>query len=166
MAQYTLPHFGDIDLTNLDEYYDVDITFNDHDFQIDLNFENKTIDAQRLDKVKEFIEKIAELDAKNKVYIEEDYTDEEADTVKTYVQHHLEEIDREALAALVDFENKTIDPEKQLVKQLHLIRMGLYPDSEDQFAIFDYSIGAELTNYLVVINTDEEGNLEYMTMES
>lgn len=166
MAQYTLPHFGQLDTSNLEEYYDVDITLNGHDFQIDLNFENKTIDAQRLDKVKEFIEKIAELDTKNKTYIDEDYNDEEADTVKTYVQHHLEEIDREALTALVDFDNKTVDPEKQLVKQLHLVRMGLYPDSEDQFAIFDYSIGAELTNYLVVINTDEEGNLEYMTMES
>ena len=53
-----------------------------------------------------------------------------------------------------------------LLKKLHLVRVGLYPDSKDQFAIFDYSIGKELTNYLVVINTDENGNLEYMTMES
>lgn len=166
MAQYTLPHFGQLDLTNLEEYYDVDITLNGHDFQIDLNFESKTIDATRLDKVKQFIENINEWDKKNKTYIERDYNDEEADTVKTYLEHHLEEIDQEDLAPLVNFDDKSIDPEKQLLKQLHLVRMGLYPDSEEQFAIFDYSIGTELTNYLVVINTDEEGDLEYITMES
>ncbi|MBK8496483.1 MAG: DUF2004 domain-containing protein [Chitinophagaceae bacterium] len=32
--------------------------------------------------------------------------------------------------------------------------------------MFDYSIGQEITNYLIVINTDENGNLDYMTMES
>ena len=61
---------------------------------------------------------------------------------------------------------KTADQPKLLLKKLHLVRVGLYPDSEEQFAIFDYSIGKDLTNYLVVINTDENGNLDYMTMES
>ncbi len=46
------------------------------------------------------------------------------------------------------------------------MRIGLYPDSDGQFAIFDYSIGRDLVDYLVVINTDENGMLEYMTMES
>jgi len=50
--------------------------------------------------------------------------------------------------------------------KLKLIRVGLYPTSEDNFAIFDYSIGEEITDYLVVINTDENGQLDYMTMES
>lgn len=40
------------------------------------------------------------------------------------------------------------------------------PHNENQFAIFDYSIDQDLTQYLVVINTDENGNLDYMTMES
>ena len=52
------------------------------------------------------------------------------------------------------------------MNSLRLVRVGLFPDSEDRFAIFDYSIGRNLTQYLVVINTDENGNLDYMTMES
>jgi hypothetical protein len=44
--------------------------------------------------------------------------------------------------------------------------VGIYPDSEDQFAIFDYSLGQGISNYLVVIYTDENGNLDYMTMDS
>lgn len=43
--------------------------------------------------------------------------------------------------------------------------MGLYPDSDDQFAIFDYSIGPEITQYLVVLFIDEFGDLDYITMQ-
>jgi hypothetical protein len=166
MSSYTLPHFGQLDLTKPDEYYDADIQFDGGEIQIDLNFEGKNIDPKRLDKVKHFIEHIADFDKKNKKYIEQDYADEDCDTVKTYIEHHLEDIDKTELTDLVDFDNKSIGPGKQLMKALRLVRVGLYPDSDDQFAIFDYSIGRELTQYLVVINTDENGKLDYMTMES
>ena len=166
MATYTLPHFGQIDTTNLEDTYDVEIEFDGDKIQIDLNFDDKTIGTKRMDKVKKFIEKIKDLDVKNKKYIEKDYKDEDADTVRTYVQHHLEEIEKEKLKDLVDFNNEKVDPEIQLMKKLHLVRVGLYPDDEDEFAVFDYSIGKELTDYLVVINIDENGKLEEMTMES
>ncbi|HEV8506543.1 MAG TPA: DUF2004 domain-containing protein [Chitinophagaceae bacterium] len=166
MANYSLPHFADIDTNILEEYYDVDIDFNGQEIQIDLNFENKSIDPNRLDIVKRFIENISEFDEKNKKYIEQDYDDDDCDTVKTYIEHHLEEVGKDELADLVNFDDETISPEIQLMNSLRLVRVGLYPDSEDQFAIFDYSIGQDLTQYIVVINTNENGDLDYMTMES
>ena len=70
----------------------------------------------------------------------------------------------------LNFENKTIiwfnSFSQYCITKLQLVRVGIYPDSTGQFAIFDYSLGQEMTNYLVVINTDENGNLDYMTMES
>jgi hypothetical protein len=166
MASYTLPHFGQLDTSNLEEYYDVGIEFNGKKIQIDLNFENKSIEKKRIDLVRKFLDNIVDFDKKNTKYIELDYDDEECDTIKTYVAHHLGEISKDDLIDLVDFNNKSIEPEKQLIKALHLVRVGLYPGNENQFAIFDYSIGRDLTDYLVVINTDEKGNLDYMTMES
>ncbi|WP_153797672.1 DUF2004 domain-containing protein [Foetidibacter luteolus] len=166
MATYSLPHFGPVDFTNLEEYYDITIDFNGQEIELDLNFENKTIEVKRLDTVRTFLEKIPGFDRNNKKYIEEDYGDDDCDTVKLYVQHHLEEIDKAELTDLIDFDNKAISLEEQLMKALRLVRIGLYPDSEDQFAIFDYSIGRDLTNYLVVLFTDEKGKLDYMTMES
>ena len=166
MANYSLPHFGEIDPKNLEEYSDVDIDFDGQELQIDLNFENNSIDIQRLDVVKKFIENISAFDKKNRKYIEEDYADQDCDTVRTYLEHHLEEIGKDELSELVDFDNKETDSFTQLMNSLKLVRVGLYPDNEGQFAIFDYSIGRDLTQYLVVINTDENGNLDYMTMES
>lgn len=166
MAEYNLPHFGNLQTENLDEYYDVDIEFNGNEIQIDLNFENKRIDSKRMDIVKQFIECLVTYDKQNKLYIDRDFNDEDSDTVKTYLEHHLEEVDKDELAELIDISDNTREPIKQLMDKFHLVRVGLYPDSEDQFAVFDYSIGQEITQYLVVINTNENGELDYMAMES
>ena len=166
MANIKLPHFGILDSESLDEYYDVDIDFNNGSVQIDLNFNDGKIDIKRLAIASHFIENIRIHDLNNKKYIENDFTDEDADTVQTYITHHLEELATDDLNGLIGADAKTADQPKLLVKKLQLVRVGLYPDSPTEFAIFDYSIGQELTNDLVVIFTDENGNLDYMTMES
>lgn len=166
MATITLPHFGPLDPASLDEYYDTEIGFNGVRIQIDLNFGNKTIDPDRLETVKGFIDNIRIHDINNKKYIDKDYNDDDGDTVKSYLQHHLGELGENELSALIDFNSKSTEHEKQLLKKLHLVRVGIYPEGEDQFAIFDYSIGQKITDYLVVIATDENGNPDYMTLES
>jgi hypothetical protein len=166
MALIKLPHFGQLDSTSLEEYYDVDVPFQETEIQIDLNFDNKTIDPKRLETVKQFIENIRIHDLNNKKYIESDYKSTDGDTVRLYLEHHLEELGEEELADLFNLDTRPNERAGQLLKKLHLVRVGLYPDSDNQFAIFDYSIGKDLTQYLVVINTDENGNLDYLTMES
>ncbi|REG88536.1 DUF2004 domain-containing protein [Flavobacterium aquicola] len=166
MAEYTLPHFGKLPIGNLEEYYDVDIEFNGNEIQIDLNFEDKIIDTPTMDKVKNFIGNIDKFDKLNKTYIHSDYSDEDGDTVKFYLEHHLEEISKDEISTLINFDDSSTEPEQQLLTKLKLVRVGLYPHDEDNFAIFDYTIGRELTDYLVVIKTDENGELDYMTMES
>jgi hypothetical protein len=166
MANIKLPYFGNIDTASLDEYYDVDIDFNGQEVQIDLNFENSNIESKRLESAKQFIDNLRIHDLNNKKYIQNDFEDEDGDTVRLYLEHHLEELGVDDLNHLIGNNTKTVDQPNLLLKKLHLVRVGLYPDSESQFAIFDYTIGKDITNYLVVINTDENGNLDYMTMES
>ncbi len=166
MAYINLPHFGAVDSEALKEYYEMEILFDGRPMQLDLNFENKFIDEKRLETVMHFIDNIRIHDINNKRLIEKDYRNPDADTVLEYVNNHLEELGELDLRVLIDYKDKSIDHQTQLVKKLHLVRVGLYPDSEKEFAVFDYSIGQDLTNYLVVINTDENGNLDYMTMES
>ena len=166
MPNFKLPYFGMLDPSALVEYYDVDIVFNSSQIQIGLNFEHKTIDDTRLEMVTRFIENLRIHDLNNKKYIENDFNDDEGDTVREYLNHHIEELATDDLDELIGSNIKTAHQPSLLLKKLHLVRVGLYPDCAAQFAIFDYSIGTELTNYLVVINTDENGNLDYITMES
>lgn len=166
MATIKLSHFGNLDSESLEEYYDVEIDFNNSEIQIDLNFDNKSIDIKRLEIAKQFIDNIRIHDLNNKKYIQKDFDDRNADIVRLYLEHHLQELALDDLDNLIGANSKSTDQPTRLLNKLHLVRVGLYPDSDEQFAIFDYSIGKELTNYLVVINTDENGNLDYMTMES
>lgn len=166
MTEFTLPHFGTLTIENLESYYDVDTELNGNDIQIDLNFENESIEPPTMEKVKNFIDNIEKFDKLNLTYIQNDFNNDDSDTVKLYLDHHLEEVDHDELAELINFGDNAIELNQQLMKKLKLVRVGLYPESEDHFATFDYSIGKDITDYLVVINTDEDGNLEYMTMES
>ena len=166
MAKYTLPHFGVLDTDSLEDFYDVDIDLNGTDVQIDLNFDETSIDVAKMDLIKNFIEKLDVFVKQNEGYIENNYTSDEDDTVKTYVEHHLKELDKETLSKLVNFEDATATPAQQLLSKLRLVRVGLYPDTEPQFATFDYSIGNDITDDLVVINTNQNGELDYMTIES
>jgi hypothetical protein len=167
MEKYSLPYFGELDPGNLEEYYDVDINFNGQEISIDLNLGNSKIAVERFDLVKRFLENIEAFDKNNKIFIAQDYDDEGSDTVRTYVEHHLEEMDETDLSGLVDFKSDAIAPEKQLINSLKLVRVGLYPDeNENQFAVFDYSIGKDLTDDLVVLLTDQQGHIDHITMES
>ena len=166
MPIITLPHFGPLDTTSLEEYYATEISYNNTQIQIDLNFGDKNIELERFETVKDFIDNIRIHDLNNRKYIDTDYNDEEGDTVKFYLEHHLEELGENELSTLIDLNSKKSDHEKQLKDKLHLVRVGIYPKGEDQFATFDYSIGTDITDTLIVIDTDENGNLVYMTMES
>ena len=102
MAKFILPKFGQLDTENLEEYYDATIDWNGQEVQIDLNFGETSIGVDKLESVKKFIETISDLDLKNRKYIEADYHDEDADSVRTYVEHHLEELDEDDLSSLID----------------------------------------------------------------
>ena len=166
MATIKLPHFGILDADSLDEYNDVDIEFNGTDIQVDLNFDNKTIDIKKLETASQFIENIRIHDLNNRKHLQNDFDDKHGETVRFYIENHIEELAVDDLEELIGSNTKTADQPKLLLKKLNLVRVGLYPDSETQFATFDYSIGKALTNYLVVIVTDKNGNLDYITMES
>ncbi len=166
MANINLPIFENLDPESLEEYYDVYFDFNNTQVQIDLNFDNKSIDIKRLDIVKRFINNIRIHDLNNKKFIKQDFDNKNGETARIYVENHLAELALDDLDNLIGSDSKSNDKPGLLLNKLHLVRVGLYPDSEEQFAIFDYTIGKELTDYLVVINTDENGNLDYMTIES
>jgi hypothetical protein len=165
MPIFSLPHFGEIDLSNLEEYYDVDIEYNDRQLSIDLNFDGKSIDMEKMIIVKNFIERIAEWDKKNEKRIEDDYNNNDDGTVKFYVGFVME-LNEEEPFGVIDLNNAAVTPQKQIIEHLHLVRVGLYPEQEEAFAIFDYTIGRDLIDHLVVIFADINGEMDYMTMES
>lgn len=166
MANIRLPHFGMMDTEALEEYYDVEIQYNSTAVQIYLNFESTSIDIQKLETAKHFIDNIRIHDLSNRKHIEKDFAHKDGDTVLEYINMHVESLGEPELASVIGTNTKKADLPRLLLQKLHLIRVGLYPHNEDQYATFDYSIAPEIIDHLVVVFTDINGNLDYMTIES
>ena len=166
MTKYSLPYFGEIVLTALDEYYDVDIDLNDKTVNIDINFEKKSSDRDGFDTIKSFLNNINNFDQQNKSYIEDDFR-KQGNTLD-YINFYFDELDEDELSDIIDFENALVDKEGQLLNKLKLVRVGIYPDYAEYFGVFDYSIeiDGEPCNQLLVVKTDEKGNLDHVTWES
>lgn len=168
MIEYILPHFGKLPTEKLEDYYYVNIEFNGSKIQFDLNFETETISKENFDNIKYFIENIESFDKQNINYIRNDFENDSEGTVNEYIAFHTEELGDEFLEENGIVGNRT-DKDQQFLTKLHLIRVGLYPTEEQNksnFAVFDYTIGEDMTNYLIVVKTDNKGNLDSLCCES
>ncbi len=156
--------FGKIDIKNLEEYYHGDIQIHGNNVEIDLNFESESIEKSELDKIKQFINDIETIANRAFKEISKDFDlDEESETAKEYLQFHLEEFTE---GEIIDIFG-TIDIDKQtFLKQLKLQRIGLYPEDEESYAIFDIQLPEEYTNYLMAVTYDSVGQFLYISMES
>lgn len=43
--------------------------------------------------------------------------------------------------------------------QIHLTSVAIYPEKEDAFAIFDFTMSPEVTQYVFVVQTDSSGQI-------
>lgn len=166
--EYTLPYFDKLDLAHLKEYYSASLQLKGNQVELDLNFEDNKSNRAALDAIKKIIESVEQLDERNLLYLHQNYFDSSADydNVAFYVEHHLEELAPEEISRLMSSSDTSIAPALQLVKKLHLVRIGFYPENSEEFAVFDYTIGREYTNYLVVVSLKRNRKVESITIES
>ena len=168
MTDYLLPPFGQINLDALNEEYRSELEFNGKTITLDINFAKTNIEKSAMDTIKFFLENIGKFDKQNIGYINGDFDDEDGDTVKEYVTFHVEELGDEFLEQ-IDIASDQTDKEQQFLKKLHLTRAGLYPDGKydtSYFAVFDYTVSKDLTDQLIVVSTDDKGNLDHLSWES
>lgn len=156
-------YFEDTNFT--ESYIQKTININGDSIKMDLNFESEDPNQQEIETTNNFLEKLPIFLSKNSTAIVNDSKNEE-NTVNEYIAHHLEEISKQDLAKLIDLNNNSKSNEEKLLENLKVKRIGIYPQNPEQFAVFDYSIGEELTQYLVVIYTDKNGNITDISMES
>ncbi|RYY93620.1 MAG: DUF2004 domain-containing protein [Chitinophagaceae bacterium] len=164
MAVYTLPHFGDVDHGAPEEFYDAQVPYAGDTLELDLNIDEAAVAPEQLDKVKRYLEDLPALDRKARALIAEDFHGA-GDTVTEYLQHHMEELEEE-LDKLLEGTDPARPRDERLMKALRWVRAGFYPNDDEIFVTLDYTLGEELTQYLVVVNLDANGELAYMTMES
>ena len=82
-----------------------------------------------------------------------------------YVNNQLSELSDEELSNLFDDDPENVDPEEFLEK-MQLVRLGIYPEETERHVLLDYSIGSDLTTYVLSVAFDRTGQVTGITMES
>ncbi|NCD68487.1 DUF2004 domain-containing protein [Mucilaginibacter agri] len=158
-----LPFFGDLNSESLQDYYDKDVIFGSAKIQLDLNFYETSIDEDKLSILKQYLndlEKVVELAKKE---INSDFKGGE--NVVEFLEHHIDVLDETELEAIIDTKDKSLSVEQRLLSALKLMRIGFYPEDDD-FAIFDFTLGEEISQYLLVVKFNNQMQLQEITMES
>lgn len=166
--KYKLPYFAEIEITRVGEYYDVEIELKGQKTTIDMNFENTALDRRLFDRLKKILDNIEQEDLKNREQIFAAFREENGNTVKSFIEDHISVLEEE-LSGILSLKDTSCSPEEQLIKELVLYRIGFYPDGKygsESFAVFDYGVGKELSNQILVVNIDPDGDLIDITWES
>jgi len=155
---YVLPGFGVLNLNELVPEYNAGVLINGHPISLDLYFETTTITKEKLSLVKKILHHLSEYRQLTHGALLADAKDEDGIT-REYLEFHIEEFAENELKQLLEKVTSERKRRKKVFKLLRLTRIGFYPDEEQNYAVFDYTIGDELTDYLLVVGVNNKDKI-------
>jgi hypothetical protein len=142
------------------------VTVRGAEVPVDVNVDGAEPTKAQFATIREFFEDPARFDEIAREALRVEFTEKPEGTVSTYLSHHAEELSEKDLLRIFttsDPDELTID---HLLDSLYLKRIGLYPDSDDYVAVFDFTIDEQATDYLLAVEFDAEGDVFGVSMDS
>lgn len=157
-----IKYFKDVDFNT--DYLDTTIEFQGREIELDINTDEVLGKNSWVKEYEEYISKLEIFKEKIDKEIIKDFEDN--GTTKEWIDFHLEELG-EAIKenGLLDNCDKNLSLDRQLLSMLKIRRIGIYPEYED-YAIWDYIFNDEISDEILVIVTDKNGNIIDITWES
>lgn len=167
MTQFLLPGVGALDFpVRKDGYWDFHITLSGREVALDINTDEGVMTQALLDEVQGFVVDATRFDIVARAAIEANIAEDPEGSSSLYFSHHFEEFsDAERLAHFGTSDVKGLGAD-QLLKSIHLKRIGLYPGSHDYRAVFDYTIDEDATDYVLAVEFSVAGSVVGISMES
>jgi hypothetical protein len=160
---FEVPYFGKV-LIEPARDYNVEIVYESLTIEVDLNFYEDKIDKQNMSITISVLNELGKYLDKNESILESDF--QKSGAVKDYLEHMILTSDssQDALQSKDNKKNK-LDAQRML-SSLKLIRIGLYPDDDSHFVVYDYSIGTTEDDYRISIRNGKNGilnSIEFVT---
>lgn len=161
-----LPYFGEINYTQLDEHYSKEIEFDSFRLNLYLGFKGKSVNREEIESIKKFLERISVFDIQNRIEINNDLNNE--GETKEYADFYFDELEEDELSDIIDYHNLNESIEQQLISKLRLVSIGLYSNDNQYDGVFEYSIEIDglMSNQILVVYTDINGNIHHISWES
>ena len=157
------PVFGPLQ-EDAEGYWCKPIKHGDALIEVDLNIDGD-IDGAAVLRLTSRLSGLPALEAQARAAMHADVESEDS-AVTLYRSHHAEELSAEALAACFGGSDAWRTDVPAFVAALHLKRVGLYPNDEEQSIIMDFTLGESVTDYLLAVSFDREGQVVAVDMES
>lgn len=158
-----ITYFGEVEINSPQETTEGKVTIDNHQIELDLNFYDGVPEHNWVAEYEDYIKDLEQHKADVEAAIRADY--EDGGDVKEYVDFHFEELDASVIDKALAGTDASKPKEERLLSALKLVRIGFYPGNEN-YAVWDYTIGREIADMLVVVNTDNTGKINYVTWES
>jgi hypothetical protein len=167
MASFQLNPIGRVDFTSNDEnYWEFSLPRANRSIEVDFNLDEGEMTNSRFNSVKKFVEQSDAFESAARKAIEADFASDPDNASAMYLSHHAEELSAEERLKYFGSKDASTLTVQHLLRSLHLQRIGLYPDSEDYVAVFDFSLDPEATQYILVVEFDAAGEVVGVSMES
>ncbi|MCF2699967.1 MULTISPECIES: DUF2004 domain-containing protein [Fusobacterium] len=157
-----IKYFKNVDFNT--DYLETTIEFQNREIELDINTDVVLGKDSWVKEYEEYISKLEVFKEKIDKEIVEDFENE--GITKEWVDFHLEElgeaIEEEGLLKECD---KKLSLDRQVLSIIKLRRIGIYPEYED-YAIWDYILDDEISDEILVIVTDKNGEIVDITWES
>lgn len=167
MTSFELAPIGRVDFPNVaDGYWEFELPRADQPVRVDFNVEGPEMTKRAFDAVKQFVERADAFDAAARTAIREDFDSDADSSSALYLSHHAEEFTQAQRLEYFGAEPPTTLTVEHLLRGLRLRRIGLYPESDDYLAVFDYSVDEEATQYILAVEFDASGSVVGISMDS
>lgn len=160
-----LKYFGKIDLNKTEEHIDIHTSINGNKVAIDLNIMEDQISRPTIEPTRVFLENLNDIEKVARKKVVSDF--QNGTVVKGYINHHLRAFNANELKSLgIESTDTSENNEQKFLDKIHLKRIGIYPEEWDSLAIFDFTINADFTQYLIVLKFNSNGEFVDIYTES
>lgn len=153
--------FGDIDIN--EDYQEINIHLGDSDIQLDLNLEEVLGKKDWILEYDEYVSKLLAYKEKIENKLNEDFDD--WGLTKEWIDWHIEELDKSVIEKITAETDKKLAVDEKLLSVTNLVRIGIYPGYEG-YAIWDFMLDRKISNQILVVVTDNKGEILDITWES
>ena len=163
-----IKYFKNVDFNS--EYLETTIEFQNRKIPLDINSDAVLGKNNWVKEYEEYISKLETFKEKIDKEIIKDF--ENNGITKEWVDYHSEElIESIEENGTLDSCDKNLPIDRQILSALKLNRIGIYPEyenieGEEYYAIWDYILDDEISDEILVIVTDKNGEIVDITWES
>lgn len=163
MSKKNMTYFGEIEINSPEETTEGKVSIDNRLIELDLNFYDGVPEHDWVKEYEDYILKLLQHKYNVEAAFMSDY--EDGEDTKEYVDFHFEELDASEIDKVLEGTDTSKSKEERFLSALKLVRVGFYP-GEENYAVWDYTIGRDITDMLVVVNTDNKGTIQYVTWEN